>query len=98
MRTEVEPASQRSPPAELIICSAIVFTRPEHVDSLAHAIAALAEVPRVDPRGRLIVLIEAQSDADVLAAIDAIRARPDVLGVQLVYQHSEPLTAYGESS
>lgn len=77
---------------ELHIASCVAYARPEAVEGIAGAIRAtgLAEVPRHDAKGRLVVLIERPSAAEVLDVIDAIRALPGVLAVHLAYQHAEP--------
>ena len=76
---------------DLHIASCVAYARPEAVGGVVKAILAtrLAEVPRHDERGRLVVLIERNSAAEVLDVIDAIRALEGVLAVHLAYQHSE---------
>jgi periplasmic nitrate reductase NapD len=80
--------------SEVHIASCVAYTRPEAVESTVRAIraAGLAEVPRHDPQGRLVVLVEATSSARVLDVIDAIRALDGVLAVHLAYQHAESET------
>ena len=77
--------------SELHIASCVASARPDAVEGVARAIAAtgLAEVPRHDANGRLVILIEAATSARVLDAIDAIRALDGVLAVHLAYQHAE---------
>ena len=85
---------------EIHITSAVAFARPERVAALAGEIAreGHAEVPRTNPAtGRIVLLIERSSTAEVLDAIDAIRALPGVLAVHLVYQHAEEASALEES-
>jgi nitrate reductase NapD len=69
----------------------VAFARPESVAGVVRAIKAsgLAEVPRHDERGRMVVLIEASSSGKVLDVIDAVRALQGVLAVHLAYQHAE---------
>jgi periplasmic nitrate reductase NapD len=78
--------------SEVHIASCVAFVLPEAVEGVARAIQAtgLAEVPRRDERGRLVVLIERRSAGEVLDVIDAIRALEGVLAVHLAYQHAEP--------
>ena len=85
--------------AELHITSAVAFVRPERVDDLARRIVqdCLAEVPRIDPRGRIVLLLERASTGAVLDSIDAIRALPGVLAVHLVYQHAEEASTLEDS-
>ena len=77
--------------AELHIAGCVAFARPEAVPAVLRAIAAtgLAEVPRHDERGRLVLLIEGPSAAHVLDVMDAVRALDGVLAVHLAYQHAE---------
>ena len=83
---------------EIHIASCVAFVRPEAAEAIARAIesAGLAEVPRRDPRGRLVILIEAATAARVLDVMDAIRALEGVHALQLVYQHAEPESAMQE--
>jgi periplasmic nitrate reductase NapD len=77
--------------SEVHIASCVAYTRPEATAAIARAIEGtrLAEVPRTDERGRMVVLIEGRSTGQVLDAIDAIRALDGVLAVHLAYQHIE---------
>ena len=77
---------------EVHIASCVAYVKPEAVEGTVRAITGtrLAEVPRTDERGRLVVLIERASSAEVLDVIDAIRALDGVLAVHLAYQHAEP--------
>lgn len=77
--------------SEVHIASCVAYTRPESTAAIARAIEGtrLAEVPRQDERGRMVVLIEGRGTADILDAIDAIRALDGVLAVHLAYQHIE---------
>ena len=77
---------------ELHIASCVAYVKPQALEGAVRAIRAtgLAEVPRHDERGRLVVLIERRSSGEVLEVIDAIRALDGVLAVHLAYQHAEP--------
>ena len=85
--------------AELHIASCVAYAQPEAMEGMIRAVVSsgLAEVPRADPRGRLVILLEGATSAAVLDAIDAIRALEGVLAVHLVYQHSEPEEELQES-
>ncbi len=48
-----------------------------------------AEVHAIDQRGKLIVVIEANSEAETLAHIDRINEIEGVYSTALVYHHSE---------
>lgn len=80
-----------APANEVHIAGCVAYVRPESAGAVVRAIHAtqLAEVPRRDDAGRLVVLIERPSVQAVLDVIDAIRALDGVLAVQLAYQHSE---------
>ena len=77
--------------AELHIASCVAFATPDATPGVVEAIRAtgLAEVPRHDERGRLVVLIERPGAREVMDVIDAIRALPGVLAVHIAYQHAE---------
>lgn len=79
--------------AEVHITSCVAYATPESVADVVRAIEAsgIAEVPRHDARGRIVVLIERPSTGAVLDVIDAIRALPGVLAVHMAYQHAEDL-------
>jgi periplasmic nitrate reductase NapD len=78
--------------SELHIASCVGYARPEALESIVRAIHAtgLAEVPRQDEKGRMVILIERPTSGEVMDAIDAIRALDGVLAVHLAYQHAEP--------
>ena len=77
--------------SEVHITSCVAYARPEAVAGIVRAIhdTGLAEVPRHDERGRMVLLIERPSTAQVLDVIDAIRALDGVLAVHMAYQHAE---------
>ena len=76
---------------EIHIASCVAFVRPEFVQPVVGAIraAAIAEVPRHEAGGRLVILIERPSAKEVLDVMDAVRALEGVLAVHLAYQHAE---------
>jgi periplasmic nitrate reductase NapD len=84
---------------EVHIASCVAYVKPGALEGAVRAIRAsgLAEVPRHDERGRLVVLIERRSAGEVLDVIDAIRALDGVLAVHLAYQHAEPETEMQET-
>ena len=85
--------------SEIHVAGCVAYVRPESAEAIVKAIHAtsLAEVPRRDEAGHLVVLIERESVAAVLDVIDAIRALDGVLAVELAYQHSEDEDAMNES-
>ena len=78
--------------SEVHIASCVAYVQPECVAGVVRAITstALAEVPRHDSSGHVVVLIEKSSAAQVLDVIDAIRALDGVIAVHIAYQHAEP--------
>lgn len=74
-------------PAELHVTSIAVHARPPRLAAVAGAIARLpgAEVPASSPAGKIVVTLEAASDAEILATLDTIRALDGVLSAHLVY-------------
>src|SRR5262245_13535970 len=73
---------------ELHIASCVAFVRQDAIDAVHASITAtkLAEIPRADPSGKLVLLFEAPTASAILDRIDAIRALPGVLAVHLAYQ------------
>lgn len=86
--------------AQLHIASCVAFVRPEAREAVRAAIedSGLAEVPRSDGHGRLVLLFERPTSGAVLDGIDAIRSLPGVLAVHLAYQHAEDAAALQEST
>lgn len=83
---------------ETHIASCVVHVRPERVVEVEQNVRAreLAEVHAADPRGRLVVLLERSSAAEVLQAIETMRNLAGVVAVNLVYQHAENESALKE--
>ena len=77
--------------SDVHIASCVAYARPDAVEAVVRAIRAanLAEVPRHDAQGRLVILIEAPTSTRVLDVMDAVRALDGVLAVHLAYQHTE---------
>jgi nitrate reductase NapD len=80
---------------ELHIASVIVRSRPERLADLKRVIAAVpgAEIPAEDGAGRLIVTLEAPSEAVLARQLEAFAAMPGVLAATLVVHHAEPAEA-----
>jgi nitrate reductase NapD len=74
-------------PAPADIASVLVQTRPEHMAAVEAAIAALAgcEIHGRDPKGKLVVVIEAADSGAVGATLNAIASTRHVLSAALVY-------------
>ena len=71
------------------ISSAVIKTRPEHVDSVRETLAAsgLCEVHFSDELGRIIVCIEGDDDADEADKLKRIAALPDVASADFAYTY-----------
>jgi nitrate reductase NapD len=84
--------------AEIHIAGAIVHVAPKRLPQARTAITQLAdvEVRATDHRGKLVVVVEAESGAAILARLDAIRRVDGVLSTLLVYQHAESAQSMDE--
>ena len=73
------------------VSSVIVQARAHAHERLEERIAALsgASVHAISPAGKMVVVIETRDDAELVRRIDEIGAFPGVLGVNLVFHHSE---------
>lgn len=73
------------------IVSLIVNAFPDHLDGVAAEIAALpgAEVHAQDPKGKLIVVLEAPTQGDIGAMANAISGIPHVLSAAMVFQATD---------
>ena len=81
----------QSAPGSVEIDSILVQTRPERLDAAAAAIEALpgAQIYSRDPKGKLVVVIEAADTGSVGATLNAISSMPHVLTAALVFQGSD---------
>ena len=84
--------------AEIHIAGAIVHVAPKRMTQAIAAIAQVAdvEIRATDPRGKLVVVVEADSGAAILARLDAIQRIDGVLSALLVYQHAESAQSMNE--
>lgn len=73
------------------IASVLVQARPEQAEEIARAIDSLsdAESYRTEAPSRLIVAIEAASDADLMEAMSDIADMDGVISTSLVYHQIE---------
>ena len=69
------------------VTSLLVHARPTAMDSVRDAILRLpgAEVPLVDPSGKMVVTMETRSQADVADGLTRISLLDGVLSATLVY-------------
>ncbi len=74
-------------PERCHIASLVVQCLPEKLAATAAAIEALpgAEIPHRDERGKLVVLLEVESEADLLGNITQIENTPGVISANLAY-------------
>jgi periplasmic nitrate reductase NapD len=73
------------------IASVLVQARPDRLDEVEAAILGLAgcEIHARDPRGKLVVVIEATSAGAVGSTLNTIALLPDVFSAALVFHASE---------
>jgi nitrate reductase NapD len=81
----------RSTRGTVEIASILVQTRSERLDSVAASIEALdgAQIYSRDPKGKLVVVLEAPDTGTIGATLSAISALPHVLTAALVFQGSD---------
>jgi len=87
-----EMAKVPSPEGTLEIASILVQTRPERIAEAAAAIEAIAgaEIFQVDPRGKLVVVLEADGGAPIGETLTQIALLPGVITANLVYHATDP--------
>lgn len=73
------------------IAGIVVHTRPERVGRVRAGLERLsgAEVHAVDPRGKLVVTLEAPSDGVIADMLHLIPEMPGVIACTLAHHHSE---------
>ena len=83
---------------DVYIASCLVDCMPPMLAGALTAIAAMTEasVYTHSDAGRIVVVLEAASSFAVVRAIDAIRALPGVVNLNMVYQHVESAAAMNE--
>lgn len=77
--------------SEFHVSSVVVRAAPAHLGRLSGMIAGLegAEVHATDPRGKMIVTLEAASEAEALGMVERIRGMSGAVDVSLVYHQCE---------
>ena len=82
-------ANQANAAAE--IASILVQARPERLDAAARAIEALpgTQIYSRDPKGKLVVVIEASDVGSIGATLNTISLMPDVLTAALVFHGTD---------
>lgn len=73
------------------IASILVQARPERLDAAVHAIEALpgTQIYSRDPKGKLVVVIEAGDVGDIGTTLNTISLMPDVLTAALVFHGTD---------
>jgi periplasmic nitrate reductase NapD len=73
------------------IASILVQARPERLDAVAAAIEALpgAQIYSRDPKGKLVVVLEASNTGSIGSSLNTISSMPDVLTAALVFQGTD---------
>ena len=69
------------------IASLVVQCLPEHLETTSSRIESLpaTEIPARDEGGKLVVLLEMESEADLLGRITEIEKMPGVINASLAY-------------
>ncbi|WP_417453494.1 chaperone NapD [Kiloniella sp.] len=77
--------------AQLFISSHIAQTPPEYLEETLRAIMEHphADVPMVDDKGKLVVLIDAPTSKDAIKTIESIQSLANIYSFTPVYQHEE---------
>jgi nitrate reductase NapD len=86
-----QTAKLPSPAGTTEIASILVQTRPERLAAAAAAIGAIegAEVFQRDPKGKLVVVVEAVGSDPIGETLTRISLLPDVITATLVYHASD---------
>jgi periplasmic nitrate reductase NapD len=76
---------------ELHIASCVVRVRAAALNEVIAAVESIIGTPisAINADGKLVVLIEGENTGELLDQMDKIRAVPQVLSVEMVYQHAE---------
>ncbi|MFC3137010.1 chaperone NapD [Shewanella submarina] len=77
---------------EVHISSLVVHTAPEHIAGISEQINAIpnAEVWGDNPKGKIVVVLESETQGFLTETIEKINNLPNVLGTALVYHQFEP--------
>ncbi|MBM7060692.1 chaperone NapD [Pseudomonas sp. UL073] len=84
------------------IASLIVHTRPEHLQAVKAQLRRLPglELHQESPLGKLVVVLEAERESQILDCVTAIQSLSGVLNANLVYHEvlEEPEAAHSSAS
>jgi nitrate reductase NapD len=83
--------AENNPPGTAEIASILVQARPERLEAAARAIEALpgTQIYGRDPKGKLVVVIEAEDVGTIGGTLTAISTMPDVLTAALVFHATD---------
>ena len=89
----LDKASSTPPmdPDGIYIAGLVIHARPENLQRVRTGLEHLsgAEVHAVDPRGKLVVTLEAASDGIIADLLNIIPELPGVIACTLAHHHSE---------
>ncbi|QGX40942.1 chaperone NapD [Permianibacter aggregans] len=73
------------------IASFVIYLKPEHIAAASAELLAMSgvEIAQTDTTGKLIVVLETDSDAGVARFLDLAHQLPGVAAVNFVYHQSE---------
>ena len=79
--------AEENPPGVAEIASIVVQTRPERLNAAAHAIESLpgAQTYSRDPKGKLVVVIEASDVGTIGRTLSTVSTMSDVLTASLIF-------------
>ncbi|MDX1512145.1 MAG: chaperone NapD [Gammaproteobacteria bacterium] len=85
------PTARDSQTPGIYVAGLVVHTRPENLDPVRAGLARLSgvEVHAVDPKGKLVVTVEAPSDGVIAGLLNRIPELPGVIACTLAHHHSE---------
>ena len=85
------PSQQTRGGRQVEIVSLLVSARPQHLAAVAAAILDLGncEIHAQDPKGKLIVVIEEESQGAIGAKVNVIAGLPHVVAAAMVFQASD---------
>lgn len=74
---------------DLHIASLVVMSHPDHLQQVQDTIFSIpgTEIPNSTPEGKLVVVLEADDQAQLLDRIDHIQGADHILSASLVYHH-----------
>jgi len=90
-KAAVRPTGEAPSPRHVEIVSLLVSARPQHLPGVAAAILDLGncEIHAQDPKGKLIVVIEEESQGAIGAKVDLIAGLPHVVAAAMVFQATD---------